>query len=221
MRRRPPGAGVDGREAPLAPDGSAGKGPADRHPQFPDRRDRGAAAACPTRTWRCARRSGCWPTPRSSADSPASPHALLDGEEAGLLNGLVRVERNLRAAGRDRRRHLDLAGQCSAQRLELEDLAASLGDYARESEFDPNRLAEVEERLYQLEAVKKKYGPELTDVLEFPRDGPRASWPRCCRREEEGSELEDRLADAAGRFAERAARLERLDGKSRPGVWNR
>ncbi len=133
-------------------------------------------------------------------------HALLDGEEAGLLAGLVRVERNLERLAEIDDNTSALAGQCSAQRLELEDLSASLGEYARECEFDPNRLSVVEERLYQLEAVKKKYGPELTNVLEFleTAHGELAS---LLLKEEEGAQLEDLLAEAAGRFADLASRL--------------
>ncbi len=133
-------------------------------------------------------------------------HAILDNEESGMLAGLVRVERNLQRLAEIDEGTSALAGQCSAQRLELEDLAATLGDYARESEFDPNRLAEVEERLYQLEGVKKKYGPELTDVLAF-LDTARDELASLLRQEEEGAGLEELLAEVAGRFAGQAARL--------------
>lgn len=133
-------------------------------------------------------------------------HALLDGEEGGLLAGLVRVERNLQRLSEIDAGTTGLAGQCSAQRLELEDLAVSLGDYARESEFDPNRLTEVEERLYQLEAVKKKYGPELTDVLEF-LETAHGELAQLLRQEEDGAGLEEQLGEAAGRFAETAVLL--------------
>ncbi len=133
-------------------------------------------------------------------------HAMLDNEESGILSRLVRIERNLQRLSEIDEGTIQMAGQCSAQRLELEDLAASLGDYARESQFDPNRLAEVEERLYQLEAVKKKYGPELTDVLEF-LETARGELASLQRQEEEGAGLESLLAEAAGTFAEQAARL--------------
>jgi DNA repair protein RecN (Recombination protein N) len=133
-------------------------------------------------------------------------HELLDGEEAGLLAGLVRVERNLERLAEIDQGTNAMALQCSAQRLELEDLAASLGEYARESEFDPDRLSVVEERLYQLEGVKRKYGPELTDVLEF-LETARGELASMLQIEEEGARLEDLLAEAAGRFGELAARL--------------
>ena len=133
-------------------------------------------------------------------------HALLDGEDGGLISGLVRVERHLQRLSEIDEGTIDLAGQCAAQRLELEDLAASLGDYTRESEFDPNRLAEVEERLYQLESMKKKYGPELTDVLDF-LETAKSELAQLLRQDEEGAGLEDHLAEAARRFAEAAGRL--------------
>jgi len=133
-------------------------------------------------------------------------HQVMDEEDRGLLAGLVRVERHLQRLAEIDEGLIDLSVRCSAQRVELEDLAGALGDYARECEFDPGRLAEVEERLFQLENVKRKYGPELTDVLAF-LEVAREECSSLLRQEEEGAGLEEQLAEAAGRFAERAAEL--------------
>jgi len=133
-------------------------------------------------------------------------HGLLDSEEGGLLSGLVRVERNLQRLAEIDEGVVPLAGRAAAQRLELEDMAATIGDYARESEFDPNRLAQVEERLYQLESVKKKYGPELTDVLQFLEEA-KQELASLMDQEEEGAGLEERLARAVEAFATEAIAL--------------
>ncbi len=48
----------------------------------------------------------------------------------------------------------------------VDDLGARLGDYASAVEHDPARLEEVRERLDRIVRLKRKYGPELADVLE-------------------------------------------------------
>ena len=50
---------------------------------------------------------------------------------------------------------------------QIEDLAFSLRSYAAAVEQSPERLAEVEARLTMLDRLKKKYGPQLADVLAF------------------------------------------------------
>ncbi|HVI05830.1 MAG TPA: AAA family ATPase, partial [Sphingomicrobium sp.] len=52
-------------------------------------------------------------------------------------------------------------------RITVEDLGASLRDYAATVESSPERLAEVEERLARLDRLKRKYDPKLDDVSRF------------------------------------------------------
>ena len=48
----------------------------------------------------------------------------------------------------------------------LADVGRELGDYAGTVRHDPVRLAEVRERLDLIHRLKRKYGPELEDVIE-------------------------------------------------------
>ncbi len=50
-------------------------------------------------------------------------------------------------------------------RISVEDVGASLRDYAGGIEASPEHLAEVEDRLAALDRLKRKYGPTLGDVL--------------------------------------------------------
>jgi DNA repair protein RecN (Recombination protein N) len=50
-------------------------------------------------------------------------------------------------------------------RISVEDVGASLRDYAGGIEASPEHLAEVEDRLAALDRLKRKYGPTLDDVL--------------------------------------------------------
>src|SRR5262249_49732041 len=48
---------------------------------------------------------------------------------------------------------------------QVEEAGRTLGDYASRVEFDPVRLAEIEERLAELSALKRKYGATVDDIL--------------------------------------------------------
>ncbi len=50
-------------------------------------------------------------------------------------------------------------------RISVEDVGASLRDYAGGIEASPERLAEIEDRLALLDRLKRKYGPALEDVI--------------------------------------------------------
>jgi DNA repair protein RecN (Recombination protein N) len=52
-----------------------------------------------------------------------------------------------------------------AARISVEDVGASLRDYAGGIEASPERLAEIEDRLALLDRLKRKYGPGLEDVI--------------------------------------------------------
>src|SRR4029077_13751291 len=52
-------------------------------------------------------------------------------------------------------------------RINVEDVGASLRDYAGAIEASPEHLAEVEDRLAVLDRLKRKYGPTLGDVVAF------------------------------------------------------
>jgi DNA repair protein RecN (Recombination protein N) len=48
---------------------------------------------------------------------------------------------------------------------QVEEAGRTLGDYASRVEFDPVRLAEIEERLAELSTLKRKYGATVDDIL--------------------------------------------------------
>jgi DNA repair protein RecN (Recombination protein N) len=52
-------------------------------------------------------------------------------------------------------------------RISVEDVGASLRDYAGGIESSPEHLAEVEDRLALLDRLKRKYGPTLEDVIKL------------------------------------------------------
>lgn len=60
-----------------------------------------------------------------------------------------------------------LGEQAGALAAQLEDLAANLRAYRGRIEYDPARLAEVEERLGVIFGLRRKYGSSIGDILAF------------------------------------------------------
>ena len=57
--------------------------------------------------------------------------------------------------------------------ISVEDVGATVRDYAGGIHASPEHLAEVEDRLAALDRLKRKYGPTLDDVIEFGADAAR------------------------------------------------
>jgi len=73
------------------------------------------------------------------------------------LEELVRYEPKLQEA----------LGALESARISVEDVGATLRDYAGGIQASPERLAEIEERLALLDRLKRKYGPTLDQTIAF------------------------------------------------------
>ncbi|MDP4805237.1 MAG: DNA repair protein RecN [Candidatus Nanopelagicales bacterium] len=58
-----------------------------------------------------------------------------------------------------------LGDRLKALIVELADLAAEASAFGRSIESDPQRLSTIEQRRHDLAVLRKKYGPELSDVI--------------------------------------------------------
>jgi len=93
-------------------------------------------------------------------------HRLLYDEEGSVTDRLTEARRMVA-----RLVDFDPSLRSEAGRLDeafhlASDAGQALGDYASGVDFDPARLEEVRSRLDKLFRMKRKYGPELADVLE-------------------------------------------------------
>jgi DNA repair protein RecN (Recombination protein N) len=89
---------------------------------------------------------------------------------------------------------------------ELEDLAQSLQQYAEEMDLDPERLAQMEERVTLIETLKRKYGASLHEVIEFG-DAAAERLRKIESRGEELERLEREIAAARNLVADAGAAL--------------
>lgn len=81
----------------------------------------------------------------------------LFSQAVGRLERLARIDSSMTVSA-------DLAQSLLEQ---LSDLAGEIQDYADNLEFNPERLAEVEERLQLLSNLKRKYGDKVEDVIAY------------------------------------------------------
>ena len=105
-------------------------------------------------------------------------------------------------------------------RISVEDVGATVRDYAGGIHASPEHLAQVEDRLALLDRLKRKYGPTLEEVIHFGADVAR-KLSEVENKDEILRGLRSELAQAAGEYlraaralskkrAEAARRLEKL-----------
>jgi len=90
-------------------------------------------------------------------------------------------------------------------RISVEDVGATLRDYAGGIQASPEHLAEAEDRLALLDRLKRKYGPLLQDVVQFGAEAAR-KLDEVENKDENLRQLRAELATAAAEYL-RAARV--------------
>lgn len=93
-------------------------------------------------------------------------------------------------------------------RITVEDIGASLRDYAEGIQSSPERLAEVEDRLALLDRLKRKYGKALDEVIAYGEDLAR-KLNEMENKDEVLRVLKKELAQAAENYLEAARTLSR------------
>ena len=91
-----------------------------------------------------------------------------------LYEGAGSAETTLRAAEKhlEELTHYDpkfqeAAQQLASARASVEDVSATVRDYAENIQASPERLAEIEDRLATLDRLKRKYGQTLAEVIAY------------------------------------------------------
>jgi DNA repair protein RecN (Recombination protein N) len=104
-------------------------------------------------------------------------YAAATGAFQQLYEGDVSAEGALRDAlrhveelARYDARFTEAVQQLASARATVGDVSASLRDYAEGINASPERLAEIEDRLAQLDHLKRKYGPTVAEVIAFGED---------------------------------------------------
>ncbi len=133
-------------------------------------------------------------------------HDLLYESEGAAESTLGAALRHIEELARYDARFAEPAQQLAAAKATVEDVDATVRDFADTMEASPGRLAEIEDRLAALERLKRKYGPTLADVIAFGA----AANERLGEVENRDALLEElkrRLADEAGNYRAAAAEV--------------
>jgi len=97
----------------------------------------------------------------------AAMHAfdlLYEGDES-TSSSLRAAQKHLEELARYEPKFQEARAALESARISVEDVGATLRDYAGGIHASPERLAELEERLALLDRLKRKYGPTLENVM--------------------------------------------------------
>ncbi len=95
---------------------------------------------------------------------------LLYEGGASTVSSLREAQKHVEDLVRYEPKFQDAVAALESARISIEDVGASLRDYAGGIEASPEHLAEVEDRLAMLDLMKRKYGPTLEDVIEHGKE---------------------------------------------------
>ncbi|HLW86745.1 MAG TPA: DNA repair protein RecN [Candidatus Sulfotelmatobacter sp.] len=98
---------------------------------------------------------------------------LLYEGNASTASSLRAAQKQIDELSRFEPKFQEALSALETARISVEDVGATLRDYAGGIQASPERLAEVEDRLALLDRLKRKYGPSLQDVIQFGADSAR------------------------------------------------
>jgi len=95
---------------------------------------------------------------------------LLYEGDASTAASLRSAQKQIAELARYEPKFQEALAALESARISVEDVGATVRDYAGGIHASPEHLAEVEDRLALLDRLNRKYGPGLADVIEFGAD---------------------------------------------------
>jgi DNA repair protein RecN (Recombination protein N) len=92
--------------------------------------------------------------------------------------------------------------------IQLEEVALALRDYSKRIEVNPGRLEEIENRLEEIDRLKRKYGSSEADILRFKKEVDE-TLSAFISDEERLSQLEGEIGPLGEEMTQRAQKLSR------------
>ena len=129
---------------------------------------------------------------------------LLYEGNASTSSSLRAAQKQIEELSRFEPKFQEALAAIETARISVEDVGATLRDYAGGIQASPEHLAEVEDRLALLDRLKRKYGPSLHDVIQFGVEAAR-KLDEVENKDETLRQLRAELAAAAAEYL-RAAR---------------
>jgi DNA repair protein RecN (Recombination protein N) len=133
---------------------------------------------------------------------------LLYEGSASTSSSLRAAQKHIEELARYEPKFQEALAALETARISVEDVGATLRDYAGGIHASPERLAEIEERLALLDRLKRKYGPDLKQVMAFGAD-VRRKLSEMENKDQVLAELRLQLAIAAERYRKAARGVSR------------
>jgi DNA repair protein RecN (Recombination protein N) len=95
---------------------------------------------------------------------------LLYEGDASTSSSLRSAQKQIEELARFEPKFQEALAALETARISVEDVGATVRDYAGGIHASPEHLAEVEDRLAALDRLKRKYGPTLDDAIAFGAD---------------------------------------------------
>jgi len=95
---------------------------------------------------------------------------LLYEGDGSTSSSMRAAQKQIEELARYEPKFQEALGALETARISVEDVGATVRDYAGGIHASPEHLAEVEDRLALLDRLKHKYGPALEDVIAFGAD---------------------------------------------------
>ncbi|MFY9842994.1 MAG: DNA repair protein RecN [Terriglobales bacterium] len=133
---------------------------------------------------------------------------LLYEGNASTSSSLRAAQKHIEELARYEPKFQEALGALESARISVEDVGATLRDYAGGIQASPERLAEIEERLALLDRLKRKYGPTLGQVIAFGEE-IRRKLSEMENKDQVLLELRGMLVVAAGEYRKAARSVSR------------
>jgi DNA repair protein RecN (Recombination protein N) len=138
---------------------------------------------------------------------------LLYEGDASTSSSLRSAQKHIEELARYEPKFQEALAALETARISVEDVGATLRDYAGGIHASPEHLSEVEDRLAQIDRLKRKYGPTLDDVIAYGAEAAR-KLSEVENKDEILRDLRAQLAQAADEFLRRARAVSKKRAES-------
>jgi DNA repair protein RecN (Recombination protein N) len=94
-------------------------------------------------------------------------NAFEDSVQGGVLHRLATAKTNLNTVEDYDKELQTLSSRLDSTKLELEDIVFELNNFADSLEFNAEEFEKVDDRMDHIKKLKRKYGPQIQDVLDY------------------------------------------------------
>jgi len=133
---------------------------------------------------------------------------LLYEGSASTSSSLRAAQKQVEELARFEPKFQEAVAALESARISVEDVGATLRDYAGGIQASPERLAELEDRLALVDRLKRKYGPTLAETIAFGED-VRRKLAEMENKDEVLRELRAKLNAAADEYKKTAGSVSR------------